>query len=240
MAHAPQELDLAGQRHLRFQAAGVFGLGAARLGDVGQHLDIAADLTVGAVHGLHRAPHPEGLTILAVVADLQALDGSALGQVLVDLGDDGGVGVRAAEQLFGQLAVALGQGEAGQPREGRVDPADAAVGVADQDGVGDAVGHQGQLLVGGLGALQGDLQLAHQLGLLVQGVLAGVQFFEEALVIVGHGLGDPHGQGTTGCVGVARGQDLGHGGLLVFLWAVNHPFDGVISRANHVREFRSA
>ena len=40
-----------------------------------------------------------------------------------------------------------------------------------------AVCHQGEFLVGGLGALQGGLQLAHQLGLLVQGVLAGVQFF---------------------------------------------------------------
>ena len=172
----------------------MLGRATARIADVGQHLDVAVDLAVWPVDGLHRAAHPGGLAVLAVQAHLQALDAGTLRQALVDAGDDGAVGVRAAEQFFRQLPVALGQAEAREAREGRVDPADAALRVADQDGVGDAVSDQRQFLVGGLGALQGGLQLAHQLGLLLERVLAHMEFIEQALRIVRHGLGHAQGQ----------------------------------------------
>ena len=73
-----------------------------------------------------------------------------------------------------------------------------------------AVGDQGQLLVGGLGALQGGLQLAHQLGLLLEGVLAHVELVEQALGVVRHGFGNAHGQRASGALGGAGGLHLCH------------------------------
>ena len=62
------------------------------------------------------------------------------------------------------------RGEAG------VDPFDAALGIADQDGIGHPVGDQGEFLIGALGALQGSLDLFQDLALLFEGVVSHVKF----------------------------------------------------------------
>ena len=190
VAHAREELGLVGQGHLGFEATGVFGLGTAPVAEIAEHLDVVADLALGPDHALHRAGHPEGLAVLAVMADFEPFDAVAQGQGLVDVGDGGRVGVGAAEQFFGLLAMTLGEGEAGQARESGVHPGDAALHVADQDGVADAVGDQGEFLVGALRALQRGLQLADQLGLLRQGVVAHVQLVKQARRFVAELLGD--------------------------------------------------
>ncbi len=116
------------------------------LGDVGLDGHEVGESPRFVMHGANVQAHPVGLTIAAVIDQLDAIDRLAQAQGTRDAAHRLGVGQGAVEQTARLEATHLGQGPARHARVRRIDVLDATLGIGDDHHVAGVLDDQPEAL----------------------------------------------------------------------------------------------
>jgi len=116
-------------------------------GDVGAHGEKGDELSVFILNGLTLEFDPVAGAVAAAVAQ-GALEGTAVGDGVLDLPGENGIAVGGAKEVGRAASAGLVEGVAGDPGEGGVGPENPVVRIGDDGCVVSMLRHQGKHVAG--------------------------------------------------------------------------------------------